>query len=108
VAGHTSKALALSINDVKGAALGPDHAGMFETTLLGALWPERVDVSRLPARTEQDSGDDAWSARRHDPTHPLCGVIGPDPRNYNAADGTALLAACVNWIVGEVDGALPR
>jgi len=35
--GRTTKALALSINEVKGAALGADHAGMFETTLLGAL-----------------------------------------------------------------------
>jgi len=109
VTGHMSKALALSINEVKGAALGPDHAGMFETTLLGALWPERVDVSRLPARAQQDWGDDdPWSARRHDPTHPLWGVIGPDPRNYNAASGPALLAACVNWVVGEVHGAFPR
>ena len=54
VTGHTSKALALSINEVKCAALGPDHAGMFETTLLGALWPERVDVSRLSARAQQE------------------------------------------------------
>lgn len=92
----------IKINDVKGAELGPDHAGMFETTLLGALWPERVDVSRLPARAQQDwSDDDPWSARRHDPTHPLWGVIGPDPRNYNAAGGPALLAACVNWVVGS-------
>jgi creatinine amidohydrolase len=106
--GHRTKALALSINDVKGAALGPDHAGMFETTLLGALWPERVDVSRLPSRAQHDSDDDPWSATRHDPTHPLWGVIGPDPRNYDAAEGPALFSACVNWIVGEVDDAFPR
>ena len=49
-AGRPTEALALAINDVKGAALGPDHAGIFETTLLDALWPERVDVSRLPPR----------------------------------------------------------
>jgi creatinine amidohydrolase len=106
--GHRTKALALSINDVKGAALGPDHAGMFETTLLDALWPERVDASRLPARAQQDSGDDPWSAIRHDSTHPLWGVIGPDPRNYDAAEGPTLLSACVDWIVGEVDDAFPR
>jgi hypothetical protein len=76
---------------------------MFETTL-----PERVDVSRLPARAQQDSGDDPWSATRHDPTHPLWGVIWPDPLNYDTAAGPALLSACVNWIVDEVDDAFPR
>lgn len=107
-AGHRTKTLALSINEVKGAAFGPDHAGMFETTLLGALWPERVDVGRLARRREQDPGDDPWSVGRHDPTHPLWGVIGPDPRNYNAEAGPPLLSACVNWLIGEVDEALPR
>jgi len=62
----------------------------------------------LPTRAEEDWDDDPWSAKRHDPTHPLWGVIGPDPRNYNAAEGPALLSACVNWIVGEVDHTLPR
>jgi creatinine amidohydrolase len=101
-AAHGTKALALSISEVEGAALGPDHAGMFETTLLGALWPERVDVSRLPVRAQQDSRDDPWSVRRHEPTHPLWGIIGPDPRNYNSADGRALLSACVAWVVKSI------
>jgi hypothetical protein len=73
VTGHMSKALALSINEVKGAALGPDHAEVFETTLLGALWPERVDVSRLPARAQQDSGDDPLVGKE---TRPSASVAG--------------------------------
>jgi len=105
---HATKALALSINEVEGAALGPDHAGMFETTLLGALWPERVAVNRLPARDAADALDDPWSASRHEPTHPLWGIVGPDPRNYNPTDGPALLAACVAWTVAQVQQALPR
>ena len=40
--------------------------------------------------------------------HPLWGVIGPDPRNYDTAEGPVLLSACVNWIVDEVDDAFPR
>jgi creatinine amidohydrolase len=90
------------------AALGPDHAGMFETALFGALRPERVDIRRVPGQAQQDSDDDPWSATRHDPTHPLWGVIGPDPRNYDTAEGPVPLSACVNWIVGEVDDAFPR
>ena len=107
-ADRTTKALALSINEAKGATLGPDHAGMFETTLLGALWPDRVDVGRLPARSPQDCAEDPWSAKRREPTHPLWGVIGPDPRAYNSADGPTLLATCVDWIVREIGDALPR
>jgi hypothetical protein len=38
--------------------------------------------------------------------YPLWGVIGPDSCNYDAGEGPALLSACVNWIVGEVDDAL--
>jgi creatinine amidohydrolase len=105
---HTTKALALSINEVKDAPLAPDHAGIFETTLLGALWPARVDIGRLPARDPHESGDDPWSEKRHDPKHPLWGIIGPDPRGHNFADGPILLSACLDWVLSEVEAALPR
>jgi hypothetical protein len=81
---------------------------MFETTLFGALRPERADISRVPGQAQQDSDDGPWSATRHDPMHPLWGAIGPDPRNFGTAEGSVLLSACVNWIVDEVDDAFPR
>ncbi len=48
-AAHQDEGAGALDHDVKGAALGPDHAGIFETTLIG-VWPERVEVSRLQAR----------------------------------------------------------
>lgn len=41
--------VARGINMAKGLAIAPDHAGIFETTMLYALWPDRVDLDRLPA-----------------------------------------------------------
>ena len=96
------RALALSINEVKGAALGPDHAGMFETTLLNALWPERVAIERLPQTSADVEPDDPWSDARHRPAHPLWGIVGPDPRAFDVAQGPALLEACVAWVAREV------
>ena len=100
------RSIALSISDVKGAALGPDHAGMFETTLLHALWPERVAIGHLPPKAADAPPDDPWSEARHVRGHPLWGIVGPDPRGFDAAQGPALLEACVRWVVGEVSAAL--
>jgi creatinine amidohydrolase len=92
------RALALAINEVQGAAIGPDHAGVFETTLLHALWPERVAIDQLPPKGAQASPDDPWSGARHDQNHPLWGIVGPDPRDFDTAKGPDLLEACVAWV----------
>lgn len=47
--GGQLKALGVSINEIPGLALPPDHAAIFETTMLFELWPDTVDISRLPA-----------------------------------------------------------
>jgi creatinine amidohydrolase len=77
------KALVLAANRAD-LHLRPDHAGLFETTLLGALWPERVDLSQLAsvaAAPCPDDEADPYGEQRHDPSHPLYGVFGADPRD---------------------------
>jgi creatinine amidohydrolase len=96
---------ATGVNRVKGLSFGPDHAGIFETTLLAALWPELVQLERLP--TLQDaplSTDDIWEKGRHNPEHPIWGVVGPDPRNFKVEQAKPLLGATVAWLVHEVRG----
>ncbi len=50
------RVLALSINRT-GASMPPDHAGVFETSVLSALWPDRVDLERLPALGDHPAND---------------------------------------------------
>ena len=92
-AGTTSlHVLALSVNR-SDASVPPDHAGVFETSLLSAMWPDRVEIDRLPTLSDSpanDPGGDVMGAHRHDPAHPLHGVFGPDPRVFDRAAAPAL------------------
>jgi creatinine amidohydrolase len=84
-------------------SLPPDHAGRFETTLLSSLWPELVQLDRLPSlQAAPLAVDDVWEDGRHDPEHPIWGVVGADPRNYKPEEAEALLDAAVAWLVGQV------
>ena len=79
------RALSLAVNRTD-ASVPPDHAGVFETSLLSSMWPDRVHLDRLPKLTEapaDDPGGDAQGSHRHDPAHPLWGVFGPDPRAFD-------------------------
>jgi creatinine amidohydrolase len=105
--GRGMLALGLSLSNVEGALLAPDHAGRFETTLLQAHLPGRVALARLPARDPEDGPDGPFGPARNDPAHPLWGVVGPDPRQADPAEGPALLDACVSWVLAKADGALP-
>jgi creatinine amidohydrolase len=102
-AGGPMSVLATAVNRIEGLAIGPDHAGLFETTLLSALWPDLMQIDRLPSLKDAPlSDEDAWDARRHDPTHPLWGIVGPDPRAFKPAEAPALLDAAVDWLVAAV------
>ena len=101
------RVLALSVNR-SDASVPPDHAGVFETSLLSAMWPGRVEIDRLPTLCDSpanDPGGDVMGAHRHDPTHPLHGVFGPDPRVFDPAAATALLDEIVAWTVRLVERA---
>ena len=85
--------------------IAPDHAALFETTLLNALRPDRVHLELLPPlRTApaMDPGGDATGAQRHVPSHPLYGIFGPDPRSLDPAAAVPLRDALVDWLLSEV------
>jgi creatinine amidohydrolase len=103
-AGPGLRTLALSVSrtDVR---LAPDHAGIFETTLLSALWPDRVRLDRLPGLEDVPSVDPEDMVdydHRHDPANPLWGVMGPDPRGFDANQAPGLLTEIVDWTLAQV------
>jgi creatinine amidohydrolase len=103
--GHGPKALALSVNRTD-AQIAPDHAGVFETTLLSSMWPDRVQLDRLPSLSKvpaDQSDPNAGYDHRHDPAHPLWGVMGPDPRAYDPDHANALLEDVVSWTTAQVN-----
>jgi len=102
------RVLATAVNRIRGLPIPPDHAGMFETTLLYALHPELVQLNRLASLADAPlSDDDVWEVGRHDPRHPIWGVVGPDPRKFNPLATAPLLSASVDWVKGEVRRNLP-
>ena len=69
---------------------GGDHAGRVETSLLWALEPECVDVSRLPA------SDDAGPHF----------AMGPDAREADRRAGERMVADEVRWLAAKADDLL--
>lgn len=93
--GRMPHVIALAVSRAAPEGFPPDHAGLFETTLLTALWPGLADLRRLSA--EPDSPD------RFDPQSPLWGVVGVDPRQTPPIDPAALVARIVGWIAAHLD-----
>jgi creatinine amidohydrolase len=101
----TLNVLPLSVSQTS-AVLAPDHAGVFETTLVAALWPDRVQLDQLPSVTDAPAADPPGSVgygHRHDPEHPLWGVMGLDPRGSDLAKATSLLEHVVTWTNDQVE-----
>jgi creatinine amidohydrolase len=96
-------ALSLSVNRIEQLSLPPDHAGIFETTLLAAMWPHLVQLDRLASLEAAPlAKNDVWEAGRHDKNHPIWGVVGPDPRHFKQVQAQPLLDAAVAWIIQQV------
>ncbi len=87
---------ATSVNRCPTAGMPPDHAGVFETTLLAAIAPETIDLTRLPSL---DRGPD--QGNRHDPKHPIYGVIGADPRQSDLSQATGLFDRLTEWLADQ-------
>jgi creatinine amidohydrolase len=108
--GAAMRVLALAMNMGTGIPMKPDHAGLFETTLLAAYWPDRVDIAALPRIVpgeDIDAGRSPYGRQRLDPAHPLWSIFGADPRPYDPADREPLATAMRDWLVGQVEAALP-
>jgi creatinine amidohydrolase len=101
--GNVLRVLPLGVN-MSPASIEPDHAGVFETSLLSALWPDRVHLGELPPLAQVPSPDpdgDVRGPHRHDPNHPLYGVFGPDPRTFDPTQAGRLLDEIVSWLVEQ-------
>ena len=62
------------------------------------------DFERLKSLTEAPlpANDTDFGDMRHDPTQPIWGVFGPDPRRFAPEQAKPLLDACVGWLVLKV------
>ena len=108
--GGPMRVLARAVNQGVGISIPPDHAGVFETTLLHSLWPDRVEIDRLQPVDlwpDPDNGGDPFGPQRHDANHPLWGIFGSDPRKFDPANSAALLTELVTWLIAEVRDAEP-
>ena len=93
--------IATTLADREASPVAPDHAGAFETLLLGAAHPDLVHLEKLPDAAEHpsiDPGDNPYGAHRHEPSHPLWGVFGADPRGVDLGRSSELLASTAGWI----------
>jgi len=107
--GNKLKVISLAINMELPGAPRPDHAGIFETTVLSYFEPMTIDLSQLPSLESAPSVDpdgDQYGLHRHDPSHPLWGVFGADPRNYNSKDAEGLVIKLAEAIEVSVQKAL--
>jgi len=107
--GRELRVLALAINMPLEDAPSPDHAGLFETTVLSHFNPETIDLTQLPSIVDAPSVEpdgDPYGLHRHDPEHVLWGVFGPDPRNYDPAQSASLVAKLTSSIHQSVSEAL--
>lgn len=98
---HALTVIGTGVNRCETATLPPDHAGAFETSLLYSLLPELVHIDLLPELTEHpsvDPGGDTMGPQRHDTSHPLWGVFGPDPREAELSQAAALKDSLVDWL----------
>ncbi len=102
------KVMATAVNRIEGLDFAPDHAGIFETTLLAAIRPDLVQFERLKSLVEAPlpKDEDDFGPVRHNHDHPIWGVFGPDPRHFKPEKTKPLLEACVSWLVTKVRSCL--
>jgi creatinine amidohydrolase len=96
--GGAMRALALGVNGNSAAPMPPDHAGLFETTLLAAYHPQTVDMTALPDARPGEAGEDPYGAQRHDPGHSLQGIFGADPRAFDPDRAQPLRKEMAAWL----------
>ena len=87
--------IALSVNRASVPDLAPDHAGLFETTLLNGVAPGLSEMGRLSA--EPDDVD------RFEPNSPLWGIVGADPRSVSPIGPDRLVRMVLEWLAMAVN-----
>ena len=102
IGGGPMRVVAIGVNGNAASPLPPDHAGRFETTLLAAYHPERVDLSLLPPARPEEAQEDPFGPQRHDPAHSLQGIFGADPRAFAAREAPGLRKEMAQWLADQV------
>ncbi|MBO1741556.1 creatininase family protein [Leifsonia sp. TF02-11] len=94
------RAVARTLAQAANAPVAPDHAGQFETLLLYALNPNLVKLHRLPDQRvfPAPEAEDPFGPARHNESHPLHGIFGPDPRTIDFHEAGPLLEHFVGWV----------
>jgi len=96
-------------SDLPDSPIPPDHGGLFETSLLSELDPETVDMSQLPTLEDYPGdapGQKVNGPQRRDPSNPLFGIMGADPRQVNAKQSRLLIDRLTHWIADQARTAL--
>ncbi|MFD2160570.1 creatininase family protein [Rubritalea tangerina] len=93
------KLIILSPTDCPDLPLDPDHGGLFETSLLHSLKPESIDLTQIPNTPIEETNP--AGIQRRDPSHPLFGVIGADPRALDPAQADQLRDHLLDWIIEQ-------
>jgi creatinine amidohydrolase len=96
--GASMRVAASAVSRIPGLDFAPDHAGLFETTLLYGLHPELVHEERLPEKNAGEAEADPYGAQRHAPDHPLWGIFGPDPRGFDRSRAAPLVEAVTSHL----------
>ena len=79
----------------------PDHGGRFETALLQSLRPELIDMKQIDDEIPGDRpGEEPGGIQRRDPSHPLYGALGEDPRGMPDDLPTVLRDRLTDWLIG--------
>jgi creatinine amidohydrolase len=103
VSSANMRVVAYGINQIEGLGVAPDHAGVFETTMLNALWPDRVAIDELAELDPLHPVTDDWDDARHGADHPLRGVFGPDPRRFDPTASAPMLRKAARWLAVQAD-----
>lgn len=95
------KLVVLNPDECSDLPIPPDHGGLFESALLKSLEPEMIDLGELSEEVVEETN--LAGPQRRDPSHPLYGVIGADPRGLTDDDCVAVREHLLGWILGEVE-----
>ncbi|NWK54154.1 creatininase family protein [Verrucomicrobiaceae bacterium N1E253] len=97
------KLIILNPDSCPNLPIAPDHGGLFETSLLKSLEPEMIDLSELSDEIIEETNP--AGPQRRDPSHPLYGIIGADPRGLTESHCKEIREHLLTWMIDEVNAA---
>lgn len=96
--------LALSDYYLPDPPFQPDHAAIFETSMMLGLDPKSVHLNQLPPMDKAPAdanGGGSWGDHRYDEADPLYGIFGEDPRRVQPQAAQKLVESTVKWLASK-------